>query len=46
MDEISKMILANKKLPNHITGEEGLKDIRIINAIYKAAETGKKVSLT
>jgi len=46
MDEISKMILANKKLPDHITGEEGLKDIRIINAIYKAAETGKKVSLT
>ena len=45
MDEICKVILANKKLPNHITGEEGMKDVRIINAIYKAAETGKKVSL-
>ena len=45
MDEISKVILANKKLPNHITGEEGIKDVKIINAIYKAAETGKKVSL-
>lgn len=45
MDEICKVILANKKLPNHITGEEGLKDIKVINAIYKAAETGKKVSL-
>ncbi|MFC4477378.1 Gfo/Idh/MocA family protein [Flavobacterium chungangensis] len=45
MDEISKVILANQKLPNHITGEEGIKDVKIINAIYKAAETGKKVSL-
>lgn len=45
MDEICKVILANQKLPNHITGEEGIKDVRIINAIYKAAETGEKVSL-
>jgi len=45
MDEIAKVLLENKKLPNHITGEEGLKDIKIINAIYKAAETGKKVSI-
>lgn len=45
MDEIAKVLLENKKLPNHITGEEGLKDIKVINAIYKAAETGKKVSL-
>ncbi|TDO94975.1 Gfo/Idh/MocA family protein [Flavobacterium sp. 245] len=46
MDEIAKLLLENKKLPNHITGEEGLKDIKVINAIYKAAETGKKISLT
>ena len=45
-DEIGKLILNNKKLPSHITGEEGLKDIRIINAIYQAAKTGKKVSLS
>ena len=43
MDEIAKLLLENKKLPSHITGEEGLKDIKVINAIYKAAETGKKV---
>ncbi|MBF4492037.1 Gfo/Idh/MocA family oxidoreductase [Flavobacterium sp. MR2016-29] len=43
MDEIAKILLENKKLPNHITGEEGLKDIKVINAIYKAAETGKKI---
>ncbi|WP_395063888.1 Gfo/Idh/MocA family protein [Flavobacterium sp.] len=45
MDEICKLLLENKKLPNHITGEEGLKDVRIINAIYKAAKTGKKFFL-
>ncbi|MEO7977890.1 Gfo/Idh/MocA family oxidoreductase [Flavobacterium sp.] len=45
MDEISKLLLENKKLPNHITGEEGLKDIKVINAIYKAAETEKKVAI-
>jgi predicted dehydrogenase len=46
MDEICKVLLENKKLPDHITGEEGLKDIKVINAIYKAAETGKKVVLS
>lgn len=45
LDAICKLLLENKKLPNHITGEEGLKDVRIINAIYKSAETGKKVFL-
>jgi predicted dehydrogenase len=45
MDEIAKLLLENKKLPNHITGEEGLKDIKIINAIYKAAETGNKIAV-
>ena len=45
MDEIGKVILANNPLPNHITGEEGIKDMRIMAAIYKAAETGKKILL-
>ncbi|MGK4568357.1 Gfo/Idh/MocA family oxidoreductase [Flavobacterium sp. 3HN19-14] len=44
LDEIAKLLLENKKLPDHITGGEGLQDIRIINAIYKAAETGKENS--
>lgn len=43
LDAIGKLILENKPLPNHITGEEGLKDCRIIRAIYEAAETGKKI---
>lgn len=46
MDEICKVLLENKKLPNHITGEEGLKDMKIINAVYKSANTGMKVLLT
>jgi predicted dehydrogenase len=44
-DEIGKLLLENKQLPNHITGEEGLKDMRILEAIYEAAKTGKKISL-
>ncbi|MEO8174684.1 MAG: Gfo/Idh/MocA family oxidoreductase [Sediminibacterium sp.] len=44
-DEIGKMILENKPLPNHITGEEGLKDLKIMMAIYEAARTGKEISL-
>jgi predicted dehydrogenase len=44
-DEIAKVLLANKKLPDHISGEEGKKDVRILQAIYEAAGTGKKISL-
>ena len=44
-DEIAKALLENKQLPNHITGEEGIKDMRILQAIYEAARSGKKVSI-
>lgn len=44
-DEIAKVLLAGKTLPDHISGEEGWRDVRIIQAIYEAAETGKKISL-
>lgn len=43
LDGICKVLLENKKLPIHIAGEEGLKDIKVINAIYKSAKTGNKV---
>ena len=43
LDGIGKLLLENKPLPSHITGEEGIKDIRIIKAIYNAAESGKKI---
>jgi predicted dehydrogenase len=44
-DEISKVLLAGKQLPSHISGEEGLKDLRVMQAIYESAQTGKKVLL-
>jgi len=45
LDGICSLILQGKPLPNHITGEEGLKDMIIIEAIYKAATSGKKVAI-
>ena len=45
LDAICKQIAENKPLPKHITGEEGLKDMVVIDAIYEAARTGKKVKL-
>lgn len=45
MDGIAKVILDNKPLPDHIAGIEGWKDMKIIDAIYRAARTEKKVSL-
>lgn len=43
MDGIGKLILENTQLPSHIRGEEGLKDMRVIDAVYKAAETGERI---
>jgi predicted dehydrogenase len=44
-DEIAKVLLANKKLPDHISGKEGMQDVKIMQAIYKAAETGKRITI-
>jgi predicted dehydrogenase len=44
-DEIAKVLLANEPLPNHISGEEGWKDMKVLNAIYEAAATGKRISI-
>jgi predicted dehydrogenase len=45
MDGIADCILNNKPDPN-ITGEEGLKDMKVIEAIYKSiAASGKKVTI-
>jgi predicted dehydrogenase len=44
-DEIAKVVLANKMLPDHITGEEGQKDMKVIEAIYAAAESGKRINI-
>ena len=45
LDGIGQVLLANQPLPSHITGIEGLKDIRVIEAIYQAAKTGQRVRL-
>ena len=45
MDEIAKKILANQSLPDHITGLEGLKDMKILQAIYESAGNGRKVMI-
>lgn len=45
MDEMSDIILAGKKPQVPVDGEEGLKDLVIIDAIYKAVKSGKKVPL-
>lgn len=45
MDEMAAIILNGKQPVVPVDGEEGLKDLKIIDAIYLAAKTGKKVDL-
>lgn len=45
MDEMAKYLLNDKPFPSHISGEEGLKDMKVIDAVYKAAKTGKRVEI-
>jgi predicted dehydrogenase len=45
MDEMSSIILENKKPIVPVDGEEGLKDLKIIDAIYAAVKSGQKVKL-
>ena len=43
MDELARCIIENKE-PN-ASGEQGLRDVKIMMAIYEAARTGKSVKL-
>jgi glucose-fructose oxidoreductase len=43
MDDDALSIMQGK--PMQVPGEEGLRDIRIVEAIYKSANTGKRVDL-
>ncbi len=45
MDEMSQIILQNKKSVIAVDGMEAVKDLKIVDAIYEAAKTGKKISL-
>jgi len=46
MDEMAGIILENKEPLIPVDGEEGVKDMKIIDAIYKAVKIVKKVDLT
>ena len=43
MDDFAKCILENK--PSRISGEEGLKDMKVIEAVYKSIASGKRESI-
>jgi predicted dehydrogenase len=45
MDEMAGIILEGKQPVVPVDGEEGLKDLKIIDAIYEAVKTGRKVNL-
>jgi predicted dehydrogenase len=45
MDEMAAIILQGKKAPVPVDGEEGVKDLKIMDAIYSAVKTGKKEDL-
>jgi predicted dehydrogenase len=45
MDEMAGIILEGKQPIVPVDGEEGLKDLKIIDAIFLAAKTGKRVDL-
>lgn len=45
MDEMAAIILQGKQPVVPVDGEEGVKDMKIIDAIFLAAKTGKKVEL-
>lgn len=43
MDDFANCVVENK--PSRVPGEMGLRDVKILQAIYESARTGKKVSL-
>ena len=45
MDEMADIILRNKQPLVPVDGEEGLRDMQILDAIYEAVKTGRKVPL-
>jgi predicted dehydrogenase len=46
MDQMSDFILKGTKPEVPLDGEEGVKDMKIIDAIFLATKTGKRVDLT
>lgn len=46
MDEMAAIIFDNKKPTVPVDGQEGLRDLKIIDAIYRAIEEGRKIQLS
>jgi predicted dehydrogenase len=46
MDEMAAIILDGKKPEVPVDGEEGWRDMKLVDAIYEAVRTGRKVNLT
>lgn len=46
MDEMAGIILEGKQPIIPVDGEEGVRDLKILDAIYTSMKTGKKVTLT
>ena len=45
MDEMAAIILQGKQPLLPVDGEEGVRDMKIVDAIYRAAKTGKRIYL-
>jgi predicted dehydrogenase len=45
MDEMASIILENKKPMVAVDGEEGVKDLKIIDAIFRAVKSGRRESI-
>lgn len=45
VDDVARHILTGQPVPGHISGEEGRKDLKVLEAIYRAADTGQKIQL-
>ncbi len=45
MEGVCAAFIDTGKFPAHMTGPEGLRDMKILMSIYEAAETGKKINL-
>lgn len=45
MDEMSAILLQGKQPIVPVDGEEGVKDLKIMDAIYHAIRTGKRVEM-
>jgi predicted dehydrogenase len=45
MDEMAGIILDGKIPVVPVDGREGVKDMKLVDAIYEAARTGKKINI-